>query len=148
MRLENLIAIDPGETTGWFSWDVRDDLITCNQLPWFEFLLSFEMYLRDYPYATVICESYTITMQTLKKSRQNWSLEAIGVIKYLMGKNRFATPESLVFQSPGETMSFSTRDKLEKLGWWFPGKQHGQDAARHMLKFSVDRGLIELQSLI
>jgi hypothetical protein len=70
------------------------------------------------------------------------------VIKYLTTKNVFMQPEHLVMQSPSEAMSFATRDKLEKLGWWIPGKQHGQDAAKHLLKYAVDQGLIELQSLL
>jgi hypothetical protein len=51
-------------------------------------------------------------------------------------------------QSAGEALSFGTRDKLEKLGWWVPGAQHGQDAARHLLKYAVDTQLVDLRDLM
>lgn len=127
----NIMTVDPGKMTGWAMYTTEVDSFSSGQAPWFEHLQWFEDVYRAFD--VVVCESFVITAATIKKSRQNWSLEAIGTMKYLLAKQG----RELVLQSPGEAKGFATPEKLKKVGWWLPGKDHAQDAARHMLTYVV-----------
>ena len=127
----NILTADPGKMTGWAMYITETDDFSSGQLPWFEHLEWFEKVYRSFD--VVISESFVITAATLKKSRQSWSLEAIGAMRYMLEKQG----RNLVLQSPGEAKGFATPEKLKKVGWWLPGNDHAQDAARHMLTYVV-----------
>lgn len=130
-REVRVIAIDPGKTTGWAAWNSETDKFLAGQMPLFEFLYWYETSMTG-DFETVV-ESYIITAGTLTKSRQYWSLEGIGAIKYLAERDG----RKVTMQSPAEAKKFATPEKLKAVGWWVPGKDHAQDAARHLLVFVV-----------
>ena len=89
----------------------------------------------------IVCETYTITMETLRKSRQTTALELIGALRW------FAIQHGIPFvlQSPAEAKGFGTDAKLEKIGWLKPKAQdHANDAARHLLVYCVKNKIVEV----
>jgi hypothetical protein len=127
---DRLMAVDPGKMTGWALWDRERQKFVAGELGWFEFLMVFEQRASSDAGLFVVSESFIITPATVRKSREHWSLEAIGAMKYIL--QRQGLPD-LVLQSPAQGKSFGTDDKLKALDWWIPGKGHAMDAARHLL---------------
>jgi hypothetical protein len=84
----------------------------------------------------LVVESFTITVQTAKKTQAPWSLEVIGACRYLAGKYGC----ELVFQAPSSAKLFSSDERLRSLDWWVPGKGHGNDASRHVLLYAATHG--------
>ncbi|MGH2669320.1 MAG: hypothetical protein ACRDH5_09440, partial [bacterium] len=81
----------------------------------------------------VVCESYVITRETLRKTRgENWSLEEIGALRWLCRQHDVL----FQLQSPSEGKSFGTDAKLEAVRWRYPTRGgHQDDAARHLLTY-------------
>lgn len=131
----SILSFDPGKTTGWalftggVVWDAGQDQPQ-------EFLERMDDWTMRSTYgdAQVVGERYIITPETLRKSRQHWSLEIIGAARYLC--TRSGIPFTL--QSPSEAKAFATNDKLRQLGWYVRGMQHANDALRHLLVFLVN----------
>ena len=137
-----IIAVDPGKTTGIAVYDATNkSLIGTEQIG---DLYDTITYIEDWMYTTIVCESYTITPATMKKSRQNYSLEMIGVLRYLTQKH----DAKFLLQTPAAAKSFSTDDKLKRLDWYVPGQDHANDALRHLLLYLATTNQINLQSLI
>ncbi len=128
--MSNVLAIDPGKMTGWA--DLFQGQFRSGQVDWLNSLLWFEKVHERYD--VIVCESFIITRNTITKSRQNWSLEAIGAIKYIRLRD---TGDTVVMQPPAVGKSFGTDDKVKAMGWWAPGKIHANDAARHLLAYSA-----------
>lgn len=133
----HVLAVDPGKKTGLSLWHVDDDRPEVTELSWPEFPAYVEevtaKYERD---LAIACESFTITVQTAKHTQAPWSLEGIGVCRYLAGKYGC----ELTLQAPSSAKLFSSDDRLRQLGWWTPGRGHGNDATRHLLLYVVTRG--------
>lgn len=140
-----ILSVDPGLTTGlcvlldenFFSVELEGpmefldyavDLLDANQDRAWE----------------VVCESFIINPQTIKKSRQNYSLEIIGALRHICHVR--AIPFTL--QSPADGKSFGTDDKLKRIGWYHAGKGHANDSARHLLVYSVQHGRIDPATLV
>ncbi len=143
-----IISVDPGKTTGW-AIRIGEEEPQSGQLPWYDFLDWIDAYIQAAVQnrfdVTIVCESFIITPQTIKKSRQHWSLEAIGCLKYWSVKY---LRKELVLQSPSDGKSFSTDDKLKNLKWYKPGNVHANDALRHLLLYLVTKNQIDLSSVI
>lgn len=137
-----VLAVDPGKMTGWADWKGPDGL-AAGQMPHFEFLRFAEQLIAGQHVSAVVCEDFIITMGTLKKSRETWSLEQIGCIRYWCDKHRVP----LVMQTPAQAKAFSTDDKVQALGWWQPGLEHANDALRHLVLHLVRNRLISPEEL-
>lgn len=94
----------------------------------------------------LVCESFIITVHTAKNSQATWSIEMIGVLKFLAHRYKL---EPVKLQAPAVGKTFGTNAKLRYLGWWrsgmIEGKRyagHGNDAARHLATYAAQRGLI------
>lgn len=120
-----VIAIDPGKTTGVAVWEEGclaatyelDFMKTC------EFLAT-----RDDRYEYVI-EKFVINSRTATLSQAPWSLEVIGVARYLSG-------DRLIFQRPAEAKKAVPDSMLHKLRWWHAGGDgHANDALRHLVYY-------------
>lgn len=86
-----------------------------------------------------VSESFIITSQTAKNTQAGWSLELIGVMKYI-AHLWFSAPVKM--QAPNIGKTFGTDSKLKTVGWYTPGKGHANDAARHLMTYAAQRGLI------
>jgi len=135
MRPDIVMAVDPGKMTGWAVWVPGEDDIKSGQSPWLDFLSRYESWISAVTFPTTVVERFTVGKETLKKTRQYHALEAIGVLRYL---SITRTSRDIILQTPAAAKSFSTSDKLKKLGWWPVGQDHAQDACRHMLVYAAE----------
>lgn len=129
-----IVAVDPGKVTGLATWygGGKGSFNSWQDECWDAVEQVHDLLTHDTVEA-VVCESYTITMQTLKKTRgENWSLESIGSLRYI---SRIAKVP-FVLQSPADAKKFATDTKLKAAGWWNPTPgAHANDAARHLLVY-------------
>ena len=93
---------------------------------------------------TIICEDFIYTPETAKKSRQTWSTEGIGVLRFLAHEYHC----EFILQSPSSAKSFASNDKLKRIGWYTPGQDHANDAARHLMLWAAGNGKLDLREFI
>lgn len=134
--MTTLIAIDPGELSGWAVVDTETgDVLESAELTEFEVGTRVEWYLNRYPSAQIVMEKFTITPETGKKSQQPTALYIIGSVRYLYYKY---TGNIVPLQTPADAKSFSTNEKLKAVGLWHVGGEgHAKDALRHALLWMV-----------
>jgi hypothetical protein len=134
-----VIAVDPGKATGIALWtgesgDKSIPFAHTYQLQhslcsWVDIVLQQQV-----SETHVVCEAYTITGATLKKTRQNYSLEIIGALRYLAWKFE----ATFALQTPADAKRLSTNDRLAALGWLrrpLAAEDHANDALRHLLLY-------------
>lgn len=139
-----ILAVDPGKLTGvaFLSWTgVPEDspqIIETAEVDEIEFSDFVERVLdqkSQFSEFKVVCEQFTINLQTAKKSQAPFSLEQIGVLKYLCRK---AEIETITMQSPADAKNMFPNPKLKKLEIWHRGGEgHALDALRHGLLLLV-----------
>lgn len=142
-RTETILAIDPGKVTGWAvlhedgRYDGGEDLLH-------NVLMSVETLLSEGERPIIVCEDFIFTTATAKKSRQTWSTEGIGVLRYLAARYQ----ASFVIQSPSAAKNFAIDEKLKAMGWYFPTTGgHRNDASRHLLLYADSVGRIDRKEL-
>ena len=102
-----------------------------------------DSYFRDD--LTIVCESFIINARTARVTQAPWSLEIIGCIRYLSQK---FCGKDLVMQTPSEAKSFSSNDKLKKIGWFQRGTAgHDNDASRHLLLYAARQKILSNEDL-
>lgn len=133
--LDAVLAVDPGGTTGWALWNREDGLAAVGEDDFEHFTRRVDNWSRNMSIrgfsGAIVCERYTIGKGTLEKTRQNTPLEIIGVCRYFALKYG----HNFELQSPSDAKSFTTNEKLKRLGWYTRGKQHGNDAVRHLVLY-------------
>lgn len=145
--MPSVLALDPGLRTGWALW--HDEQFTCGisdpEDSW-DVMDRLSTLLGEVEGSTVICEKFTITAATGKKSTigMNWPLELTGVARMLAARHDLA----FVQQTPAQMKTYATRAKLEAYGFWRPGREdHHMDAAGHLLLFLRKNNLIPRRAL-
>ena len=137
-----LLCVDPGKMTGMALYQCIDGDVTLIWSAEVEYndagntvnktMLEYGTRLR------VVCESFIITPMTAKNSVAPWSLELIGVVKYLAHAYGLAEP---ILQTPAKAKNFCPNDRLRALGFWHRGGAgHARDALRHGVTHLVDCG--------
>jgi hypothetical protein len=133
-----VLAVDPGGTNGWATW--TPSFHGCGQEADFK---RFTRLVDDLApeLEVIVAERFTITAETLRKSRQNAALEVIGFLHYVSVREGV----ELVLQAPGDAKRFATDDRLRSAGWRQPSSQdHANDALRHLLLYLVKAGHVEV----
>ena len=129
-----VLAVDPGGTTGWVIWSDEVSLQADGshiELWGEDEFETFIDLLDDEPCSeldAILAERYTITPNTIKKSRQYEALELIGVLRAEAYRRNI--PFVLQQQNP----PFCTDAKLRVCGLYVPG-DHGRSAARQLLLY-------------
>lgn len=141
--MNHIIAFDPGKTTGWARLTGADSFASGEVDLETTLHFVFEN-LKSGSKPVIICEDFIFTAETAKKSRQTWSTEGIGVLRFLA--REFGC--EFVLQSPASAKSFGTNDKLKIMGWYTAGKQHANDAARHLMVYAVANGRINVRDFM
>ena len=139
----NVLAVDPGKATGYCIW--KDGERIEGELYFDRFLEKAAQLIESGEIDTVVCERFIVSPQTGKFSQATWSLEQIGVLKYLCARHdvRF------VLQNVSDAKKFADDKRLNSLGWKRPkGDGHARDAQRHMLLFLVNQKLIDMSLLV
>ena len=150
VQVRAVISVDPGKTTGiavftyeegqppvlatsgeYKLWDVVNELYGC-------ILFSRDKGVQP----EIVCERFIINAQTVKNSQAPFSLEMIGILKYIVYASAL-DPESIVFQSPADAKKMFPNEALKKLGYWKTGTDgHDKDAMRHGLLRLVKTGWV------
>lgn len=139
-----VLAVDPGKVTGMalvcFSKGQDPELVWSGELDMHDYYHELnKLFYQFGDQLEIVCEKFTINMQTAKKSQAPYSLECIGILKGMFihyGRD----PESLHYQLPANAMNMFTNEKLKKLGYWHRGGAgHALDAIRHSLLYVVQQ---------
>jgi len=137
-----MIAVDPGKTTGIAMWDLEVGSAPYTaQLSVDEFFQWVRDTLVDgHLTHTIVCESFVISQRTVKGTSQTWSLEHIGLLKWAA----WLRQHDITLQAASAAKHMVPNDRLREVGWYVPGRDHANDALRHMLVHAVRRGVITL----
>lgn len=134
-----IFACDPGLVSGVamlaLNREGRVDLVNSYELPPDQVGSVLEFFLRHHnpETALVVAERFTISMRTVKNSAAPWSLEVIGMMKYLVSR-AWGTPydRSVVLQSPADAKGLISNELLKANGLWHRGGAgHARDGIRH-----------------
>lgn len=139
MTQTRLLAIDPGLATGLAFFDMTPEIPV---LLWTK-EVNIEEFWETVPQIItttqedlyIVCEDFIITTETAKKSiGGNWSIELIGLVKYLGWKNG----SYLKMQKPGDRTTIS-HEQIKVLDYWHRGGAgHANQAIRHAVVFMLD----------
>ena len=144
-----VLAVDPGETTGWALLD-RGVLKRCGQITPIEshqpnlaaatsLLRSVlrEQRLMGDPVPIVVMEKFFLYPH--KRKQQTGStfptVEVIGVLRLTAQQLGLRVIE----QSASMAKTLVTDDRLKSLKFWVPGKKHARDAIRHALYYVLTK---------
>lgn len=137
-----ILALDPGGTTGWAYWTDDDP---DRESEWERGQLS------DRPHHTALWELLcTVQPDVLIYERFQYqrreldkgvslvldSVEYIGVCKLWIHTGRLVDTK-LVEQTPAQAKNLWSDEKVKALGLWIPGQSHAMDATRHLLYYRV-----------
>ena len=136
-----VLAVDPGKTSGWASW-VNDEL-QVGESPFLE-MGNLAMQWLHQNDGIIVAESFIINAATVRKSQAPWSLEVIGVLRYVCVRRGLP----LVLQTPADAKRFTSDDVLKRLGWYTPGKGHANDTARHLVLYLARSRDLDLSVLL
>ena len=146
-----VLSVDPGKATGMalFSLEQGQDpvMLWSGEYQQDEYAKPIRETLNLRPEVEVVCERFTINMQTVKNSQAPYSLEQIGILKQcLIDAGRKA--DDIYFQSPADAKAMFDNPKLKKLEYWHRGGEgHALDAIRHGLLRCVKVGWKPLRLL-
>ena len=152
-----VMAVDPGKATGFAmcliepddtilgvrAWEQYTHEAACRDIrdfmPWSRF--SDRLYPENQEVASyvLVMEDFRISMGTAKKTQARWSLELIGVGRWMCSENVC----SFYLQQPAEAKTFAPDHRLKRMnelvtGFWCPTKGgHANDALRHLLYWLV-----------
>jgi hypothetical protein len=143
-----ILAVDPGKTSGICTFSVAPNeepvleksgeyLMKEYHIPIYETI----MYAKAMQFTIdIVCERFIINAQTVRNSQAPFSLEQIGILKYIMLDCQI-DPEELIFQSPSDAKKMFPNETLKKLEYWHRGGDgHANDAIRHGLIRCVKTG--------
>lgn len=133
-----VLWLDGGETTGWALYDGAERQIFMEEIDQFEVVgRKLEAWLSTAGPRTVVgAERYVITPMSARKDPTGAAIQVYGMARWCAAKNgaRFAGG-----QTSSDALSLVKDDWLKAFGWWKPGMTDGHDAARHVVKYLVDR---------
>jgi hypothetical protein len=140
-RIERVLSIDPGKLTGLAHMVRTDDTVDLlatmeldedTVIPWVRPIIEDWRPTRDGEYPLrVVMETFTITLETAKKSQSPFSLEVIGAVKQVCRDNGYPL-SAIAWQKPSEAKESFPNPKLKRLGLWHRGGAgHALDAIRH-----------------
>lgn len=141
--------MDPGGTTGFAcydggaqyeahqAWEVAGQFEACQQV---------NQFLSTGTVDVLVCESFAITLATLKKTRDgsNMAIEIIGTARWLCHQSGV----TFVEQAPANAAMFSTPEKLRAIGWWTVGSDHARSASKHLLLYLCAQRFIDPARLL
>lgn len=122
-----LLQLDQDGDGGWVTKWTAGEMETMAVYVW----ALTDLYTGASLIDTVVCERFTITTQTGKKSPAPWSLELIGLLRAVCAVKGI----KFVEQSPGDAKQFAPNPRLKELGVWAVGSDHARDALRHMVLY-------------
>ena len=124
-----ILAIDPGLMTGvsLIDWSDKDipKKISTYEYNIEEFFLNIEKLITDSD--VIVVENFLVTLSSVKKDFQPYSLHLIGIINYFVYHNK----KKLIMQNPLDR-EFTPNQILKDLKLWHRGGAgHANQASRH-----------------
>jgi hypothetical protein len=141
-----VLAIDPGPHVGMAKWESEAERFDIYEFLCWE--MTPELFYDDVEdwilgVDEIVIENFII--KGARASEANETIEMIGVVRYLC--NRHDKP--LTLQAPSDAMMFSTREKLERIGWWVRGgSDHARAASKHLLLYLINKGCIHASRVL
>jgi hypothetical protein len=134
-----VFAFDPGLTTGWAVMHTERETVVSGESNFDDFCMMADAWLGWWgPAASIVGERFIINVQTAKHTQAPWSLEVIGVMRYLNRKHGCA---EFVLQNPSDAKRLVSNDHIRDLGWWTKGTAgHDKDALRHLAMYALKQG--------
>jgi hypothetical protein len=124
-----VVAVDPGETTGWCAVRLPDFEATAGQVKDVDALTRV---LEAHRPRVVVIEDFRLQPERAKSfsRRQLPTSEVIGAVAAWCGRNWVE-----LVRQPASMKTIVTRELLERLGLWsLTGRMpHARDAARHLV---------------
>lgn len=146
-----VLSVDPGGTTGFAYWESlwpdeedsadREVFRAWDEPDYFEAIETVRQEILS-GCDIVVCESFQISMNTLKKSTAGSlaTIRMMGAIEWICHCRN--VPFEL--QSPSDARTFDDKgDKLRLLGWWTKGSDHARSATKHLLLYLVKTKLVD-----
>jgi hypothetical protein len=128
-----IIGIDPGKTTGLAVYDLVTQEMMGTQVTfddfgdWLNLSLSNLVAQRERSDILVVCEIFTL--RSLKFAADaHWAMECAGAARYLA----HAYDITFKMQNANDAKNLVSNEKLRKAQWYIPGKDHANDAMRHV----------------
>lgn len=151
MSKRYILAVDPGKATGLSYWSYvaggEPELLWTAEVDENDFAQYIRYEIHMHPETEVVCERFTITMSTAKKSQAPFSLEMIGNLKQIMRDAGMST-DDLHLQSPSDAKGRFSNESLKKLGYWHRGGAgHALDSMRHGLLYLTKQGWVPTKLL-
>lgn len=166
--LPNILALDPGGTTGYCLHHSNQLVLDQGHIGPHEHHLDLWKFLAEVFKASVgttdkpeelhiVCEQFEFRQTERHRDFINYiPREYIGVVKLFYQRYRPSSsilPRQLQlhFQSASQAIGdgafFGDDEKIKKLGLWVPGMKHAMDATRHYLYYRVftlgDKSLLQ-----
>lgn len=110
----HVLALDPGKKSGWALYELATERMRAGEAEFGDMCVWIERVATAYKdKLIVVCESFTITVQTAKNTSAPWSLEMIGAARSAAARHgcAWATP-----QAPSSAKRFSTNDQIREIG--------------------------------
>lgn len=134
-----LLALDPGETTGYSVFEATPEntrLIECGQLTTPNVpsaVCEFEKVFKKHDIVRAVFESYRV--YSWMSESHSWSdvptLRIIGCIETLLYQHNL--PHTT--QTAQAAKNFCTDERLTDWGFWIKGQKHARDSIRHAAFF-------------
>lgn len=134
-----VLALDGGEDTGWALYDADlESLFSVREIDDFLSLgAELETWLSAHgPETAVIAERYVVTALSARKDPHLHATQVYGMARWLALKHGATF---VMGQTSSAALGLVSDQWLRALGWYHPGKDHGNDACRHVVKYLVDR---------
>ena len=147
MTTRLVLAVDPGKTTGvcmFYFGEGEPTLAWAGEYSEQEFAGAVKSAITEADaresILEITCERFTINAQTVRNSQAPYSLEQIGVLKYLIRESNGIAQE-ISFQSPADAKRMFPNEALKKLEYWHRGGEgHALDAILHGLLYLAKHG--------
>ncbi len=148
--MRTVIAIDPGKTTGlavfYYDGTASPVLHSAGEYDVWKFVEELHAAIvfarQQHGTTDIVCERFIINAQTVRNSQAPYSIEQIGILKYVM-YTLGIDPESIIFQSPADAKKMFPNSALKTLKYWTVGSDgHDKDAIRHALIRLVKTGWV------
>lgn len=147
---EFVLACDPGAMTGlaWLPLDGTKKLWAIER-PLLPALELAEELLATHRNVHVVAERFRVDQDSLKKDTGEWwSLEGIGVLRYLCRKYQDRNVTGPYLQQSTSVKRTFTKRRLQHLGWRNPSTgDHMDDAARHLGHYLLSAGALRVADL-
>ncbi len=139
-----VLAVDPGKMTGLSCWTIEPGgepvLVWAAEVDEEAYATPIRFELSTHPDIEIVCESFTITLETAKKSQAPFSLELIGILKQIV-RDAGRPVSDVNLQGPASAKKLFPNTALKKLNYWHRGGAgHALDSMRHGLLYLARTG--------